>query len=118
MSDDDVRAAFRKQAGFCEAMGAPMTATIARALANGLDRDSATGRAVLDWPGDPIGDALPLRLIGGLHALHREGVDVGFASGEVLGVGRVSLGCLAAGDELFLGELADCFQHREPGPPG
>ena len=27
-----------------------------------------------------------------------------------------NLGCFAAGDELFLGELADRLQHREPSP--
>ena len=43
--------------------------------------------------------------------------DVGFPSGEVARVGGPNLGCFAAGDELFLGELADRFQHRIPGPP-
>jgi hypothetical protein len=34
----------------------------------------AIGRRVLDWPGDPrVGDALALRLCGGLHALVRTG---------------------------------------------
>ena len=46
-----------------------------------------------------------------------QGHDVGFASGEVPRVGGPNLGCFAAGDELFLGELADRFQHRIPGPP-
>jgi len=30
---------------------------------------------VLDWSGEPVADALALRLVGGLHALHRAGVD-------------------------------------------
>ncbi len=55
-----------------------MTAAVARALADVLDHETATGRVVLDWSGDPIADALPLRLIGGLHALHRAGHAVGF----------------------------------------
>ncbi len=46
-----------------------------------------------------------------------QGQDVGFASGEVARVGGPNLGCFAAGDELFLGELADRLQHRKPGPP-
>ena len=46
-----------------------------------------------------------------------QGQDVGFASGEVPRVGGPNLGRLAAGDELFLGELADRLQHRKPGPP-
>lgn len=77
-NDERVRAAFRRQADFCDAMDAPMTAAVARALADVLDRGTATGRAVLDWPGDPIADALPLRLVGGLHALRRAGHAVGF----------------------------------------
>lgn len=59
-------------------MAAPVTAAVARALADVLDHETATGRVVLDWSGDPIADALPLRLIGGLHALHRAGHAVGF----------------------------------------
>ena len=46
-----------------------------------------------------------------------QGHDVGFASGEVPRVGGPNLGRLTAGDELFLGELADRLQHRKPGPP-
>ncbi len=68
------RDAFRIQAGYCAAMAAPVTARVCTALADALDRDSATGRRVLDWPGAPEADALALRLVGGLHALHRRGV--------------------------------------------
>jgi len=46
-----------------------------------------------------------------------QGQDVGFPSGEVARVGGPNLGCFAAGDQLFLGELADRLQHRKPGPP-
>ena len=69
------RAAFDIQAGYCTAMDAPITARVCTALAEALDRDSETGRRVLDWPGEPVADALALRLVGGLHALHREGGD-------------------------------------------
>jgi len=69
------REAFRVQAGYCTAMAAPITARIATALAEAIDRTSSTGRRVLDWAGEPVADALVLRLIGGLHALHRAGVD-------------------------------------------
>lgn len=69
------RDAFRQQAAFCAAMDAPITAAMCDALANALARDSRTGRAVLDWPGEPIPDALPLRLVGGLHALAQTGID-------------------------------------------
>lgn len=76
MADESTnRSAFRQQAAFCAAMAAPITAAICEALVTALTRDSRTGRTVLDWPGDPIPDALPLRLVGGLHALARSGVD-------------------------------------------
>ncbi|HVF94766.1 MAG TPA: DUF2332 domain-containing protein [Sphingomonas sp.] len=74
-SETDNRACFTIQAGYCDAMHAPITARIATALAAALDREGATGRAVLDWAGEPVADALALRLIGGLHALHRGGGD-------------------------------------------
>lgn len=77
-NDERVRTAFRRQADFCEVMAAPLTAAVAHGLADALDGTTAIGRAVLDWSGDPIADALPLRLVGGLHALHRAGIAVGF----------------------------------------
>ncbi|MDJ0278584.1 DUF2332 domain-containing protein [Sphingomonas sp. 2R-10] len=76
MADEPTnREAFRQQAAFCAAMDAPITAAVCDALATALTRDGRTGRAVLDWPGEPIPDALPLRLVGGLHALARTGID-------------------------------------------
>ncbi|KQN82416.1 hypothetical protein ASE90_12220 [Sphingomonas sp. Leaf67] len=76
MADEPTnRLAFRQQAAFCAAMAAPITARVCDALATALARDGRTGRRVLDWPGDPIPDALPLRLVGGLHALARSGID-------------------------------------------
>lgn len=74
-SEADNRGAFRIQAGYCAAMAAPVTARICTVLAGALDRSTQTGRRVLDWPGEPVADALALRLVGGLHALHRAGAD-------------------------------------------
>ena len=68
-------AAFEVQAHYCRQMDAPVTTRIVEALPVALDRSTATGRTVLDWPGEPVADAMVLRLIGGLHALHRAGVD-------------------------------------------
>jgi hypothetical protein len=70
-----VRAAFSTQAGWCDRLGAPFTALLCRLLGERIDRSTAVGRRVLDWPGDadPFGDALALRLCGGLHALVRRG---------------------------------------------
>ena len=76
-SEAENRAAFDVQAGYCAAMAAPVTARVCAALGQALDRSSATGRRVLDWPGEPVADAVVLRLVGGLQALHRAGVDAG-----------------------------------------
>ncbi|MFC5342304.1 DUF2332 domain-containing protein [Brevundimonas staleyi] len=77
MSEIDVRAAFAKQAAICTASGAPFTGRVCGLIGERLDRSSAIGRRVLDWPGNPSheGDALPLRLAGGLHGLARSGTD-------------------------------------------
>jgi len=71
----EVRAAFAEQAMWCARLDSPFTARLCEALAATLDRDTPLGGRILDWPGDasPIGDALALRLCGGLHALARAG---------------------------------------------
>ncbi|UYY58117.1 DUF2332 domain-containing protein [Sphingomonas sp. S2-65] len=75
MADEHTnRASFGIQAEYCTAMAAPITARVSRVLGTALSRDSRTGRRVLDWPGEPVADALVLRLVGGFHALHRRGV--------------------------------------------
>ena len=61
------------QARFCETSGAPRAAACCRALAATLDKTSATGGRARAWPGDPIRDALPLRLVAPFHALYRRG---------------------------------------------
>lgn len=73
-SEAENRKSFAIQAGYCTAMDAPITARICTALGQGISRASETGRRVLEWPGEPVADALVLRLVGGLHALHRRGV--------------------------------------------
>jgi hypothetical protein len=70
-----VRAAFATQTGWCERSGAPFTALLCRLIGERLDGATELGRRVLGWPegADPIKDALPLRVCGGLHALVRGG---------------------------------------------
>jgi hypothetical protein len=79
MTEQNVRGAFLIQEHYCKAMAAPAYARICAALAKGLNRDSKLGARLLDWPGEPTRDALPLRLVGGLHALVLAGKDVGLA---------------------------------------
>lgn len=69
------RQAFLIQDHYCRAMDAPVYAAICVAIARDLTRDTVVGARVLDWPGEPTRDALPLRLIAGLHALVLAGRD-------------------------------------------
>ena len=73
MTEAAVREAFAKQAGWCRQLGSPFTALLCESLRDRLDRTTATGARVLDWSGDAVMDALPLRLTGALHALVRRG---------------------------------------------
>lgn len=81
-SEAEIRASFAAQAGFCTQLQAPFTALLCDMLGERLDRSTATGRRVLDWPGDPgpFADALALRLCGGLHFLVRDGAAPGLAA--------------------------------------
>jgi len=74
-SEENNRGGFLIQEHYCGIMGAPIYARICGALARGLTRDSRVGTAILDWPGEPTRDALPLRFMGGLHALVLAGAD-------------------------------------------
>ena len=53
--------------------GAPGTAAICRAMIALARTDTACGRRIAQWPGSVLGDAMPLRLAGGLHHLFRKG---------------------------------------------
>ncbi len=68
---DRVRAAFLRQAEATRILGSPLMARLMTGLAQALVPDTPVAKAVLGWQGDPssTGDAVPLRLAGGLHAL-------------------------------------------------
>ena len=80
--ENEVRAAFAQQALYCTQLAAPFTALLCALLGERLDRSTQIGRRVLDWPGNsaPLGDALALRLCGGLHFLVRSGAAPDLAS--------------------------------------
>jgi hypothetical protein len=67
------REAFRRQAVACRSLGSPFTADLCELLAERLDGSTDFGRRILDWPGDPVADALALRAAGALHGLVRSG---------------------------------------------
>jgi hypothetical protein len=68
------------QAAICDALGSPFSAKVCRALAEGLDHSTATGRRALGWPGNATADALALRLLGALHGLVLRGADEGLVA--------------------------------------
>jgi hypothetical protein len=67
--------AFANQVAYCAQNGAPLTGRVLAALGALIASDQAG--ALLDrvrgWQGRPLADALPLRVTGGLHALHLSG---------------------------------------------
>ena len=68
-----VRTAFDYQIDSCRRLGSPFTQRLLTLARNRLAPDGAVARRVLDCPGDPAADALPLRVAGGLHALVLQG---------------------------------------------
>ena len=77
---ETVREGFREQARWCERLGSRFTARLCAVLAETLDPATRLGARLLAWPGDPMTDALALRLCGGLHALVRAGDAPSLAS--------------------------------------
>ncbi len=69
--------AFANQVAYCEANGAPVTARVVRGIAAVLDSEAANAlvERVRRWQGAPLADALPLRVAGGIHALHLSGTE-------------------------------------------
>jgi len=122
MADEQaIRDAFRWQAGFATRSDSPLTARVCAVLADLLDRESLLGRGVLDWPGEPIADALPLRVAGGFHALARSGRAPDLAqvyAGQVTAsdeVAHVLRAAIAVHDAELAGWLAGPPQTNEVG---
>lgn len=70
---DPIADAFQRQADACRDLGSPFTAMVCELLGERLRPDSAFGRRIAEWPGQPVTDALALRACGSLHALNRSG---------------------------------------------
>jgi hypothetical protein len=73
-SDDDrdrqaVLNAFAKQIGWCESLGSPFTARVLTILQDDIAAGGASAELARAWPGDPVADALALRMAAALHAL-------------------------------------------------
>ncbi len=78
---DAVARAFENQVAYCRDNGAPITALVCQALCELLDttRGGTTMLRVRKWAGPALADALPLRIAGGLHALHLSGEEPNLA---------------------------------------
>ncbi|QYJ08182.1 DUF2332 domain-containing protein [Qipengyuania flava] len=79
---DAVNRAFENQVAYCRDNNAPITAQVCQSLLELLDTDrgGAVMEQVRGWQGAPLADALPLRVAGGLHALHLGGHEAALAS--------------------------------------
>jgi hypothetical protein len=71
----DVREAYGNQVDYCLANDSPVTARIVAAIAALMDAPApgAFIARIRDWQGSPLGDAVPMRSAGGLHALYLSG---------------------------------------------
>ena len=61
--------AFDKQIGWCEKLASPFTARLLTILRDDIAAGGASAELALGWPGDPVADALALRMAGAMHAL-------------------------------------------------
>lgn len=77
-----VREMFRAQANGCESLGSPLTARVLLLLAAALASGHPVEDRILGWQGDlsRCGDAMALRLAGGLHGLVLAGQDTGLSA--------------------------------------
>ncbi|MEQ9694738.1 DUF2332 family protein [Shimia sp. SDUM112013] len=77
-----LHAAFRDQAGHCEALDSPFMGRLLRLLADNWPEDTALAAKLAGWQGDigPMAASLPLRTTGGLHALVLNGMDADLAA--------------------------------------
>jgi hypothetical protein len=64
-----VLGAFAKQIGWCESLGSPFTAGLLTVLADDIAAGGTSAELAGAWPGDPVADALALRMAAALHAL-------------------------------------------------
>jgi len=79
MTSGDVRAAFANQVDYCRANGGTITMRVVEAILANLDGPGAFLKAIREWKGVPMADALPLRAAAGLHALNLTGAEPALA---------------------------------------
>lgn len=115
-----VATAFANQVAYCSAGGAPITARVVAGIAEVVLGGAAgeLARAIRAWEGAPLADALPLRVAGGIHALHLAGVAPELAPiyrGEDADDARVIADVMAAHEAALLPWLGGPPQTNEAG---
>ncbi len=115
-----VATAFANQVAYCRTGGAPVTARVVAGIAEVVLGGAAgeLARRVREWEGAPLADALPLRVAGGIHALHLAGAAPLLAPiyrGEEADDARVIAGVMAAHEAALLPWLGGPPQTNEAG---
>ncbi len=70
-SPADLIDAFRTQSRACAELKSPLMAALLNQAGKELHRAGSICGLLASWPGDPVADAVPLRLAAALHALAR-----------------------------------------------
>ena len=76
---DRILPTIEMQIAWCRSGGAPFTAKMLEVIRDNLANGGALAPLVVPWPGNPIADALQLRLAGALHLMVRTGLAPGLA---------------------------------------
>ena len=74
-----IKLAFDLQSGWCAAANSPFMAALMAEIAADLEAGGPCALAFGDWPGDPIADALAMRVAGALQAAALSGRDAALA---------------------------------------
>lgn len=114
--------AFARQASYCDGHGSPFTARLLRGLAQAMTEGEAVLHAVASWQGEPMADALPLRVAGALHALVLEGRSPelaqcypGGSNNNDDALQRATIAALASNPDVLADYLASPPQTNEVG---
>ncbi|MBI1403625.1 MAG: DUF2332 family protein [Porphyrobacter sp.] len=115
-----VATAFANQVAYCENAGAPITARVCAGIAAVLSSGARGELAerIRGWQGAPLADALPLRVAGGLHALHLSGAAPALApiyAGEAAADAAIIADVMVAHEAALLPWLDGPPQTNEAG---
>lgn len=63
----DVASALRLQASACRRLGSPLYGSLLAATADDVEAEGSVAELIGGWQGDPVADAVALRMMGGVH---------------------------------------------------